>query len=544
MPAGSGRRELDIMKKKIGLKSVLVLLIISVLIVASILGTSVYFGHSNTKPGSPIEVYYIHNNPCESCIEYLHFLQEFEEQVSDEVPSSDYRTQELYLLNDEDLDIYHDLMDKLEVPTEDRTTPMLIIGKHYLRGSNNIKKNSKELLMQECGLAKSISFDLSNSSDKKSNESNNHSQQLPGIEVDNSDSYFLYFTTSACDSCESVGTFLESLPKAFEVNSEGNNLSSRLVVEKRNIMEEGNLTLYQQLLSEYDVPEEDRVVPLMFFESGYLSGEKEIKAGIKDVIMTGKALSFTRQITNKGSEAEGLSFKDIPKMLAAGLLNGFNPCSFSMLFLLLSLILAKKENVLKLGLVYLISKVIAYLVIGISLYHILNVFESGLLPSIRNMIRIILIIAAFLLAAVNFIDFLNAKKEHYDKIRLKLPKRVRTVDNTIMKNLINRNSKHLWIMVFILGFLISAGEFLCTGQVYLATILTMVHLGSTEASVSYLMLLIYILMMVLPSLCVVVFVYRGKKLFFISDYVVRHTDLIKFVNMLLFIIIGFILLFS
>jgi hypothetical protein len=543
MSARAGGREFDGMKKKIGLKSVLIILIVCVGIIVCMFGASTVIGHKITKTKGPIEVYYIHNNPCESCREYLHFSQEFEEQVSDQVPSSAYHIQELNLLHDEALNTYHKLMEKLNVPTEDRLAPMLIIGKQYLLGSNDIKENSKALLMQECGLTKSTSFDSSESTEEAVKVNSEVEQKVPGIDVSKTDSYILYFSTSACESCESVNGFLASLPETFEVNKNGNTISSKLIVEKRNIIEEGNLTLYQRLLSDYKVPEEDRVVPLVFFQTGYLSGEKAIRAGLKDVIMSGGAVNFTKQITNTANKASGLSFKDIPKMLAAGLLNGFNPCSFSMLFLLLSLILAKKENVLKLGLVYLASKVLAYLAIGVSLYYILGVIESGLLSSIRGIIRIILILAAFLLAAVNFADFLNARKEHYDKIRLKLPKKVRNADNSIMKKLINGNKKHLWIMVFILGFLISAGEFLCTGQVYLATILTMIHVSSAEGAISYLLLLIYILMMILPSFCVVILVYRGKKLYFISDYVVRHTDMIKFVNMLVFIVMGFILLF-
>jgi sulfite exporter TauE/SafE len=522
------------MKKKIGLKSVLTLLVVSVVIVLCII---------YAKPNEAIEVYYIHNNPCESCREYLHFLQEFEEQVSDEVPSSEYHIQELYLLREEALDTYHKLMEELEIPIEDRSTPMLIIGKQYLVGSDSINENSKKLLMQELGRTKDTSFVLTRSSEEGSMVSTEDIHKVPGIEVGITDSYLLYFSTSACESCESVDTFLNSLPEFFEVIQTGNNISSKLVIEKRNILEEGNLTLYQKLLTKYSVPEDDRVVPLLFFQSGYLSGEEAITAGLNDVITIGKALNFSGDFTSTASKAAVLSFKDIPKMLVAGLLNGFNPCSFSMLFLLLSLILAKKENVLKLGLVYLASKLLAYLAIGVSLYYILGVLESGLLPSLRAIIRIILIIAAFLLAAVNFVDFINARNEHYDKLWLKLPKKLRNADHNIMKKLINNNKKHLWIMVFILGFLISAGEFLCTGQVYLATILTMIQVGSGDGTVSNLLLLIYILMMLLPSFCVVILVHRGKKLYFLSDYVVRHTDLIKFVNMLIFIVMGFILLF-
>lgn len=489
-----------------------------------------------------VPIYYIHNNPCESCREYLHFVQDFQNEIAGKIPFEAYHMKELNLLLDGARDTYERLMKELDIPEEDRFTPMLIIGDRYLTGNENIQKNRRKLLLSETGLA-------APEPDNKTNSVSHdwiapgQAHMIPGVKLSSSDSYLLYFSTTACEACQEAKAYIEKFTESIQVNGpEGKSMASNVVVEERNITEAGNLALYQNLLEKYKVPEKERIVPLVFFQGGYLSGKEAIQSELEGRLKEGRALGFSEIITPNADNTGGLSLKDVPKILVAGLAGGLNPCSFSILFLLLSLIAAKKNSILKLGGIYLLSKFIAYFLIAVSFYQIMNVLESALFESVREFIRLLLVAAALLFALLSFLDFLKARKEQYGRMLLKLPNKIRSADSSIMQKLINESKKPLWIIVFLLGFIISAGEFLCSGQVYLASLLTMNHLDNKAGFFSYVLILLYIMVMILPSLGVVILVHRGKRLQKISAFIVGHTGTIKLINMLVFLIMGMIFL--
>ena len=535
MKEGNGRRIGTI---KFGLRVCILLLCLAAGLLTG--SSSVRKGMKQEKGQDAVEVYYIHNNPCESCREFLHFKQELSSEVSKEIPGSAYHTRELNLLLESSQNNYEKLMKKLNIPLKDRITPMVVIGNRYLTGKENIEKNRKGLLLEELGQDRADTHEEWKTLPETSLAE--EGGPLPGIKLKSGDSYLLYFSTTACEACESVAEFIDKLPESFTVLKDGRKIKSRLAIEERNITKGGSLTLYQQVLKEYGIPEKDRVVPLIIYSGGYLSGKEAILSGLEKALTDGKALNFTKEVGASKEPAEELAVKDIPKMLAAGLVGGLNPCSFSMLFLLLSLIAAKNENTLKLGAIYITSKFAAYFVIAVFFYTVFSLLESSVFASIQELIRLLLIAAAFLFAVLNFSDFLKAKNSQYGRMLLKLPKKLQAADKNLMEKFIQDKKKPLCISVFILGFLISAGEFLCTGQVYLATLLTMNYVDTGKNGFSYLLILLYILMMILPSLIIVLLINRGKRMHIVSDYIVSHTGIIKLINVLLFITLGVILL--
>lgn len=585
----------------------IIVIIVGLLFTCAIAKASSFFQRSSEKEDKPVQIYYIHNNPCESCREYLHFQQKFNTMAGREAVKG-YHIQELNLLFESSKDIYDDLMKEFNIPVTDRITPMLIIGDQYLTGSETIENNMKELFLAQCGVqqnsrdavtdntadngadnaevnssddtadsvevnspddtadsaadnpaadtvdsaevsspddtADSVADNVTNNTADNDSDPELDTQRIPGVKLLSTDSYLLYFSTSACESCEKVSEFIKSLPDTIVISKNGTTTTSKLVVEERAITDAGNLSLYQKLLTKYKVPERENVVPMVFYQEGYFSGKEAILTGLNHVLKDGKAVGFTETVTDITKKSGGFTLKDIPKILIAGFAGGLNPCSFSMLFLLLSLIAVKKNGVLKLGFIYLASKLIAYLVIAVSFYRILTVLESGVFKSIQDIIRIFLVAAAFCLGLLSLFDFMKARKEQYGKMLLKLPKKLQKADQNMMQKLISDSKKPLWIVVFVLGFIISAGEFLCTGQVYLATLLTMNYMDTTKGAFSYILILIFIVVMILPSFCIVILVHRGQRLHLISSFIVRRTDIIKLINVFVFFLMGLILLLN
>jgi cytochrome c biogenesis protein CcdA len=105
------------------------------------------------------------------------------------------------------------------------------------------------------------------------------------------------------------------------------------------------------------------------------------------------------------------------------------------------------------------------------------------------------------------------------------------------------NNKLLIPLCFALGVFISVGEFLCTGQIYLATIIFVFK--NSEAfnleAVSY--FLIYGIAFVIPLIAITLLIHRGKEVFDVSEIVRDKLHIIKLVNALIFLIFAIIVLF-
>ena len=108
-----------------------------------------------------------------------------------------------------------------------------------------------------------------------------------------------------------------------------------------------------------------------------------------------------------------------------------------------------------------------------------------------------------------------------------------------MINRLTRIPGQFWYpALFLLGIVISAGEFLCTGQVYLASLLYMVEQNAGFNPELAGNLVIYLIAMCVPMLLLTVLVSRGKSVMSAS-----HLPVIKLVYSIFFFVLFFTLLF-
>jgi cytochrome c biogenesis protein CcdA len=87
--------------------------------------------------------------------------------------------------------------------------------------------------------------------------------------------------------------------------------------------------------------------------------------------------------------------------------------------------------------------------------------------------------------------------------------------------------------IFALGVLVSAGEFLCTGQIYLATILYLLRTG-TGSVLAFSAFLCYTLAAALPPALLVILCHKGKQAMALSDFVRNRMPAIKIANSVFF----------
>jgi hypothetical protein len=88
--------------------------------------------------------------------------------------------------------------------------------------------------------------------------------------------------------------------------------------------------------------------------------------------------------------------------------------------------------------------------------------------------------------------------------------------------------------IFTLGVLVSAGEFLCTGQIYLATILYLLRTNTGSFALAFLAFLCYTIAAALPPALLVILCHKGKQAMALSDFVRNRMPVIKIANTLFF----------
>lgn len=342
----------------------------------------------------------------------------------------------------------------------------------------------------------------------------------------------LYFKTESCESCRKAEEALEALPAAVTVSG----TACPVVLVECSIMEPDNANLLYALFEQYGVEPQDQVVPILFAGDRFLAGADAIGAGAQEAVLSGGALGA--KYTAESGEIPFVQSLEWGGVLVTGLLNGLNPCMLSMTLLFLSLLLALPKAVKRCAIAFLAGKYVSYLLLGILIYYAASGILYESISSARQIGAAVLFVFAAVLAVLNFLDFLSARKGEYGRIRLQLPESLRKWNHALMHRLLGEG-KHTVLIpaVFAVSFLISAGELLCAGQIYLASILSWLQM-SAQSGVPILLFILYVTALCIPSAVLILLCVRGKSLFRLSQASLRQMTWTKLANALLFLVMA------
>ena len=181
----------------------------------------------------------------------------------------------------------------------------------------------------------------------------------------------------------------------------------------------------------------------------------------------------------------------------AGLLDGINPCVFSTLVFFLSLLATVKvpgRKLLLAGSCYCLACFLTYLLLGFGLFRFLQLFS--LWQWLRTTLEIAMAAVLLLFAVISFLDAWNYRRQgRAEAVKLQLPHRVKLLIHRIMRR--NLTYRSLLAGAFLTGILVTLLEAVCTGQVYLPTLVLLTR-EAGAASVWTALLLLYNLMFILP----------------------------------------------
>lgn len=482
-----------------------------------------------------VDVYYFFDNPCASCDEEKKFSDMAAKAFKGIEKNTPYRIFNYNLFNQSNMNTFEKVCEKFNILPEKRILPMVLINGGYLTGKDNIEKNLKTFFT-EITTSSKPNYHFSINEEELPEYKNTTSQKIAPQSIDPNNSYFIYFHTVSCEDCHRTETFLSSLEKNYTIEVKGTEINSTVVIESRNLAEITEVSEIHAYFEAYHVPLEKQQVPIIFYKGGYISGYTEIEAKLLPIISSGAARNFTYPQNTK--TVSGFTAKNLPTIFLAGLINGINPCSISMVFLLLTLLLSKNVNILKLGMSYIAGKIIAYSTLGTIFYHLVSLLESTVFQSVQLFLKGLLLFFIVGLVLLNLWDLIAAKKEKYQHIKVQLPKPLRKFNHSLIKKLEDIPLKWALPIVFGLGIIISAGEFLCTGQIYLATIIYLVKSSPSFNFITAAAFMVYVLAMSIPLIILIFLVNRGSQLLDLSEFTRKNLPIIKLMNAILFVLFG------
>ena len=226
----------------------------------------------------------------------------------------------------------------------------------------------------------------------------------------------------------------------------------------------------------------------------------------------------------------------IPGVCTAGLIDGLNPCAFATLLFLVSLLLvfrADRGRIILTGTGFLLATFFTYFAIGLGLMKTLDFlnrirqWERGFEGS--------MIVLLLLFAFLSFRDAWRLKKKPDARMLLALPQSLQRRIHLILRKRLG--SSLVFMGAFAAGTSVTLVETLCTGQVYLPTLIWIIRHGETKIhALRYLFL--YNVSFTLPAVVVFLFALKGLTSETLLNIGKRNAPLAKVLMGLFFIILA------
>lgn len=373
-----------------------------------------------------------------------------------------------------------------------------------------------------------------------------------GIEVE-----VRYYTSQFCESCQRVKKWLGEPPEPWP---------EPMRVVTIDIGKAEGLNDFLTRTKQLEVPAP--TVPAVIVGQRCLVGEKDVMNGLRALvderIATLKASdsavsqpaatqptsqpgairgepgtpreSDLDRIVPAGIRARFETFT-VPAVAAAGLLDGVNPCAFTTIVFMLSMLTylgRSRRQMLAAGVAFALGVLGTYFLLGLGLLTAYKAFavRHGLSVALAYAVALL----AFALAGWSLVDYLRYRRSHdVNKVTLGLPKSIKRGIHRVIR--VGLAAPALVAGAAAVGVLVSLLESLCTGQVYLPTIVLLTRSPALRGhAIGY--LLLYNVMFILPLLIVLVVAYFGVRSERLGQFLRAHLAGAKLAMAILFASLG------
>jgi len=349
-----------------------------------------------------------------------------------------------------------------------------------------------------------------------------------------------YFYDNKCKVCERINYEISFLEKNY----------SNLDITKYDMGSRENKKINEAFCEVFNVPENKRLTtPMLFIGDEYITGEDLTEKPLNEFIFEykdkGSEIPWTAifELKDKAEESIKERFKNMGvfTILLAGLIDGVNPCAFATIIFLiafLSTVGKKEEETLLIGITYSAVVFLVYFLIGLGLIKFVSILK------ITNIIgKTILGIVAVLsisFGILSFYDYIKLKRNEVGEVKLQLPRFIKKKIHSVIREKMGK--KNLFIAAVVSGFFISLSEFICTGQIYLPTLIFVSRVPELRIR-AILYLIIYNIAFIIPLVIVFVATYKGMRSSAINKFWRNKVKFVKLATSFFFVFLGLFISF-
>ncbi len=335
----------------------------------------------------------------------------------------------------------------------------------------------------------------------------------------------VYFSTPGCEECEITRNYLDSLKEIYPY----------IEIKEFSLSSAKNREMLAYFDKVYGVPLNKRsTAPAVFIGKKYFVREevtKELESAIKnyDYSETNFLLNTLKnaQLSEEGGKkniTETFEKFGILTVLGAGLIDGYNPCAFTVLIFFISFLLLRKKSrkeILLVGVSFILGFGLSYFLLGVGLFNVISKWKY--FDEISKWVYFATAVITLVFAILTVSDYFKARKGKSSEMTLQLSG---VEKKTIHSLLRNPKVQGTAIFSFLVSFPVSIVSFSCTGQTYLPTIVYIYSIPALKAKAT-LYLLLYNVMFVLPLIAIVYVVYRGASSGKITEWFKLHLATVK-----------------
>lgn len=341
--------------------------------------------------------------------------------------------------------------------------------------------------------------------------------------------YVTYFHKQGCQKCARAVKILKTLQAKYP----------NIVVEQRNAKTEQTLLEAMGML--YKVSDTKRMTtPAIFIGHTVLIGELDAQQ-LENAVQKHLTIGVASRIEEAEAQLENAESEIVSRfhgfgiltVAGAGLLDGINPCAFATIIFFISymnLVGRGRKEMLIAGSAFALAVFVTYLLLGLGTLSFMNYLNR--FSGVATCVYLIAAMLTFGLAGLSLYDAVKAKQGKTKDILLQLPRALKQRIHKVIRE--QTRTSGIIVGAIIIGFVISALELVCTGQVYLPTLTFVAGVEDMRVNaVAY--LLLYNLMFIVPLLVVFGCVYWGTTSAQLGGILQQHLVTVKVaISVLLF----------
>jgi len=360
--------------------------------------------------------------------------------------------------------------------------------------------------------------------------------QLPEIGLQGDDEgniCVVVFLSPTCADCDEAMRYLNEMELE----------NPEIKVTKFSSKEKDYENWRHSYFDHFDVDEDDRGGFLaVFIGDDHFTTTRDLKEDFPDSLERYEDGVACPDVEYDPDAAESIFKKFTPLLVGlAGLVDGINPCAFATMIFFITYLSSSGRNrkqILAVGISFTVGVFLTYFLLGMGLYRGFQSLSG--VDAIASLIYPITGVVALIFGILSLYDYQKIKAQKKGEQVLQLPKPIKKLTGRFIKHQVQVS--YLTVLAVFTGIGISLFEFLCTGQIYLPTIIVMTGVSEHQTEAT-LYLLLYNVMFILPLIVIFTWVYYGSGSDKLQEVLNRRRATIKLLTALMFFVLAGVMFF-